>query len=351
MHDFSLLIRSWYRQNGRSLPWRETTNPYLIWLSEVILQQTRVDQGQSYYEKFVKHYPTVQDLAEASEEEVLNDWQGLGYYSRARNLHFAAHQIVDDFNGEFPDTYKEIKSLKGVGDYTAAAVASFAFNLPYAVVDGNVYRVLSRYFADATPIDAAHGKKLFAAYAQELLPKEEPASFNQAIMELGALVCRPKSPDCNNCPVQQNCSAYREGQVHAYPVKAKRTKVEVRYFHYFIASDHEVQIEKRNAKGIWQNMYQFPLLELKDQLSESALRKYISQNFEVELVDRIAEYKHILSHRKIYATFWRVDKKVTTQDNYTTIAIEKIDDYPLPRLIHRFLEENNTFYQENIDKK
>ncbi len=351
MHDFSLLIRSWYRQNGRSLPWRETTNPYLIWLSEVILQQTRVDQGQSYYEKFLKHYPRVQDLARASQEEVLNDWQGLGYYSRARNLHFAAHQIVDDFNGEFPDTYKAIKSLKGVGDYTAAAVASFAFNLPYAVVDGNVYRVLSRYFADATPIDTTHGKKLFAAYAQELLPKDDPASFNQAIMELGALVCRPKSPDCNHCPVQQNCSAYREGQEHAYPVKSKRTKVEVRYFHYLIAADHEVQIEKRNAKGIWQNMYQFPLLELKDQLSESALRNYISENFEVELVDRIAECKYILSHRKIYATFWRVDRRVTTGDNYTTIAVEKIDDYPLPRLIHRFLEENNTFYQAHINKK
>ncbi|MGM0479674.1 MAG: A/G-specific adenine glycosylase [Bacteroidota bacterium] len=351
MHDFSLLIRSWYRQNGRSLPWRETINPYLIWLSEVILQQTRVDQGKAYYEKFVQHYPTVEDLARASEEEILNDWQGLGYYSRARNLHFAAHQIVNDFNGEFPDSYKGIKSLKGVGDYTAAAIASFAFNLPHAVVDGNVYRVLSRYFADATPIDSTQGKKLFAAYARELLPKDDPASFNQAIMELGALVCKPTSPDCEHCPVHQNCLAFREGQVQHYPVKKKKTKVEVRYFHYCIASDREMQIEQRTGQGIWKNMYQFPLIESKEQMPVNELKKYALEHFGVELVEKIADYKHILSHRKIYATFWRVNQKVDAFTNYTTVPIEKIDDYPLPRLIHRFLEENNNFYRANQDKK
>tara|TARA_B100000508_G_scaffold136157_1_gene128773 strand:+ start:10413 stop:11456 length:1044 start_codon:yes stop_codon:yes gene_type:complete len=347
MQDFSLSIRLWFRQNSRTLPWRETKDPYLIWLSEIILQQTRVDQGRAYYEKFVKHYPKVQDLASASQENVLNDWQGLGYYSRARNLHYAAQQIVEEFDGFFPQTYKEIKSLKGVGDYTAAAIASFAFDLPYAVVDGNVYRVLSRYFADATPIDSTAGKKLFAAYAKELLSQEDPGEHNQAMMELGALVCKPKNPDCDNCPVQDSCEAYRKNEMLDYPVKSKKTKVRDRYFNYLVSGNTQFQFEKREGKGIWQNMYQFPLFETKVEKSMNDLNGDLQQEFGVSAVDRIASYTHILSHQKIHAIFWKVDKVISDNDRLLHVDIERVDEYPLPRLIHRFFEEHNPEYGGN----
>ena len=344
MQDFSLLIRLWYRQNSRSLPWRTTNDPYFIWLSEIILQQTRVEQGRSYYEKFTKKYPTVFQLANSKEKEVLNLWQGLGYYSRARNLHFAAKQVVNDFGGEFPSNFQEIKSLKGVGDYTAAAIASFAFELPHAVVDGNVYRVLSRYYADDTPIDSSQGQRLFKSYAQELIANENPGEHNQAIMEIGSLVCRPKNPDCLNCPVQESCLAFRQGNVLDYPVKAKKTKVRNRYFNYLVQGTDKFQIQKRIEKGIWQNLYQFPLFESEKEIEKDKLIEEVRDQFGIEIKSKIAEYTHLLSHQKIHTVFWKIDQSIEKKEELLSVGIEEVDDYPLPRLIHRFLEEHNPKY-------
>jgi A/G-specific adenine glycosylase len=344
MHDFSLSIRIWYRQNKRNLPWRETKNPYLIWLSEIILQQTRVAQGKSYYLKFVNHYPKIKDLAKADEQEVLNLWQGLGYYSRARNLHFAAKQVVEEFNNDFPSTFEDIKRLKGVGDYTASAIASFAFDLPHAVVDGNVYRVLSRYFADDTPIDTSQGQKLFKAYAQDLIGNDDPAEFNQAIMELGALVCTPKSPNCETCPLQEQCGAYIKSRQAEFPVKAKKTKVTNKYFNYFIGSTDQLQIVKRKGKGIWQNMFQLPLIESDKPLTLNEVKSITETKWNTNTQKKITEYKHILSHQKIYASFWRVDSMIKNESEYITVSLDEIRDYPLPRLIDKYLEENHDSY-------
>lgn len=344
MQDFSLLIRLWYRQNSRSLPWRSTKDPYFIWLSEIILQQTRVEQGRSYYDKFTAQYPTVFELAKAEEHQILNLWQGLGYYSRARNLHFAAKQVVNDFGGKFPENYNDIKSLKGVGDYTAAAIASFAFDLPQAVVDGNVYRVLSRFFADDTPIDSSQGQKLFKSYAQQLISLEEPGEHNQAIMEIGALVCKPKNPDCLNCPLSESCDAHRSGKMLDFPVKAKKIKVKNRYFNYLVQDVNEFQIHKRTQKGIWQNMYQFPLYETQNEMDQKQLSSQIENEYGVQIQGKIAEYTHLLSHQKIHTVFWKINKSIDDKKELLSVGIEEVDDYPLPRLIHRFLEENNPKY-------
>lgn len=346
MHDFSLSIRIWYRQNKRNLPWRETKIPYLIWLSEIILQQTRVAQGKSYYLKFVNRYPKISDLANADEQEVLNLWQGLGYYSRARNLHHAAKQVIEDFGGEFPSTYEDIKRLKGVGDYTASAIASFAFDLPHAVVDGNVYRVLSRYFADNTPIDTSEGQKLFKAYAQELIGNENPAEFNQAIMELGALICTPKNPDCNSCPLQNNCAGFHKNNVSDFPVKAKKTKVTNKYFNYFVSSSDKLQIEKRKGKGIWQNMFQLPFIESKHPLKLSQIKDITEEKWDIHTQKKIKEYTHLLSHQKIHATFWKIDALITNDSELITVSLDEIQGYPLPRLIDKYLEENHEAYDK-----
>lgn len=344
MQDFSLSIRIWFRQNARSLPWRDTKNPYFIWLSEIILQQTRVEQGRSYYEKFIKHFPTIKDLAEADEQQVLNLWQGLGYYSRARNLHFAAKQVVDEFGGAFPSTFEEIRSLKGVGDYTASAIASFAYELPHAVVDGNVYRVLSRYYGDDTPIDSTQGKKLFAAYAEQLLDPDHAGDHNQAIMEIGALICKPKNPSCSDCPVSESCQAFRNANPLDYPVKAKKTKVTNRYFNYLVAGNKEFQLQKRVGKGIWQNMFEFPLYESEKALTKKTLAELVNSKYGVSIEAKIVEYTHVLSHQKIHASFWLVSGIIQTNDQLIRVNIDEVDDYPLPRLIHRFIEEYNPEY-------
>ncbi|MGL5262402.1 MAG: A/G-specific adenine glycosylase, partial [Bacteroides sp.] len=307
---FTKRIQQWYEKEGRDLPWRNTKDPYLIWLSEVILQQTRVAQGYDYFLRFKKRFPTVKDLARADEDEVLKYWQGLGYYSRARNLHAAARSI----KGEFPQTYKEVRALKGVGDYTAAAICSFAFDLPYAVVDGNVYRVLARYFGIDTPIDKSAGKKEFAALAQELLDKEHPARYNQAIMDFGALQCTPKSPNCSTCPLVESCIAYQENNINSLPVKTAKTKVRHRYFHFFyLKQGPYTYIQKRQGQDIWKNLFQFPLVESKEPLS----LEYLLQNQEVQALfeglqeptirQLVEDYKHVLSHQHLHTNFYELE--------------------------------------------
>lgn len=331
MTDFHLLIADWYRLNFRELPWRNTKNPYFIWLSEIIMQQTRIEQGTAYYLKFIQAYPTVFDLAKASEEDVLNNWQGLGYYSRARNLHYSAKYIVNELNGKFPSTYKDILQLKGVGTYTAAAIASFAYNERKAVVDGNVYRFLSRLFDISAPIDSTQGKKEFQLLADELIEKAIPEIHNQAMMEIGSVVCSP-NPKCEQCPVNIHCLARKNDTISDRPVKTKKTKVRDRYFHYLVYSfDGRTVISKRTEKDIWQNMYQYPLIETTNADTPSSIIPSIEFSSEPQ--------KHILSHQRIYARFHHLKGKPKTEEkDYIIIQESDIQDYPLPRIIDRYLE-------------
>jgi len=338
---FSKQLIYWYLQNKRNLPWRSTLNPYTIWLSEIILQQTRVDQGMSYYLKFIKKFPTVFDLAAASEEQVLKLWQGLGYYSRARNLHFSAKYIVNELNGEFPATYNELLKLKGVGDYTASAIASICFNEPTAVVDGNVYRVLSRYFGMDTAINTSAGIKEFKKLAQQLIDGENPGTHNQAIMEFGALMCKPNNPDCTICPLNNSCYALSKNCVKDLPVKEKKAKIKTRHFNYIVvqSSDHKTKIVKRET-GIWQNLYEFPLIESSNfmdekQLIEHEIFKELFTNMEttVELFDKEV-LVHKLTHQHIYAKFWVV---TTTASANFELSWDVVKKYPVPALIDNFL--------------
>lgn len=338
---FSKQLIYWYLQNKRNLPWRSTLNPYTIWLSEIILQQTRVDQGMSYYLKFIEKFPTVFDLAAASEEQVLKLWQGLGYYSRARNLHFSAKHIVNELNGEFPATYNELLKLKGVGDYTASAIASICFNEPTAVVDGNVYRVLSRYFGMDTAINSSAGIKEFKQLAQQLIDEENPGTHNQAIMEFGALMCKPNNPDCAICPLNNSCFALSNNSVKDLPVKEKKAKIKTRHFNYIVihSSDHKTKIVKRET-GIWQNLYEFPLIESSSfidekQLIEHEIFKELFTNMEtmVELFDKDV-LVHKLTHQHIYAKFWVV---TTTASANFELSWDAVKKYPVPALIDNFL--------------
>lgn len=338
MTDFVLQISDWYRLNSRDLPWRRTKNAYFIWLSEVILQQTRVDQGLSYYQKFVKNFPSIHDLANADEAEVLKNWQGLGYYSRARNLHKTAQQVVELYNGTFPADYQALLKLKGIGPYTAAAIASFAFDLPHAVVDGNVYRILSRYFGIDEPIDSTTGKKIFQNIANELIPHDQAALFNQSIMEFGSLACTPSNPDCENCVLFASCASGRSGLATTRPVKSKKTKVRDRYFHYFhLEKDGEVALYKRTAKDVWKSLYEFPMVET------------ITPNLELEQVSKwfnetpsaCFTSKHILSHQRIHAYFYKIEAKELLsldQTDFRFVHVNDFDDYPIHRLMERYWE-------------
>ncbi len=342
MIDFHRQITDWYRLNRRDLPWRETKNPYLIWLSEIILQQTRVVQGMDYYLKFCKHYPTVFDLANASEQEVLNDWQGLGYYSRARNLHATSKLIVENYQGEFPVSFDEIKKLKGIGDYTAAAISSFAFDLPHAVVDGNVYRVLSRVFDVDLPIDSTVGKKYFADLAQQLLPIQSAAIHNQSIMEFGAIQCVPVSPNCTECPINHMCLAKANQTIGNRPVKEKKIKVRERFFHFLVCDNEgKTVVEKRNEKDIWQHLYQFPMIETERMLSFEEMKPFFASKYDLVPFDYSETVTHILSHQKISAVFYRA-KSSPEQLAADQLLIPKgeIQNFPLPRLIDRYLEIN-----------
>ena len=340
---FSAQIISWYKEHKRDLPWRGIKDPYKIWLSEIILQQTRVDQGTPYYYRFIKQYPNIRNLAEVHEEEILKLWQGLGYYSRARNLHFAAKQVMKQFGGKFPNTYKEILSLKGVGEYTAAAIASFAYDLPHAVVDGNVYRLLARYFGIYTPINSTEGKKIFFELANNLLDKQRASDYNQGIMEFGSQQCKAVKPDCKICPLQESCVAHMQKSVIKLPVKLKTSKQKKIYFDYFyIENQGNTYLKKRSEKGIWQNLYDFPLIENEKKTNEKEIIKEIHKflNVPFEVFSTSKEYKHILSHRTIFARFWSI-KVISepTLKNTQKIPMEDIEKYPIPRLIEFFLQD------------
>ena len=349
MNDFALTLLAWFRENGRDLPWRQTRDPYAIWLSEIILQQTQVKQGWDYWERFMHRWPTVEALAAATEDEVLREWQGLGYYSRARNLHYAAKQIVA--LGHFPDTLDEIRKLKGVGDYTAAAIGSIAFGLPAAVVDGNVYRVLARHFGIDTPINTTEGKKTFTALAQSLLPSDnyqlsarpkdacyqrdarifnyqlpQVAAYNQAIMDFGAIQCTPSSPNCPNCPLQESCSAFRSNRVSDLPVKQKTLKVRERHLIYiYIRYNGQTAIHRRGPGDIWQGLYEPWLV---DTVPAGAV--LIKQNV-----------KHVLTHRILLADFYllEVSEKPSLPPDYIWIPEADLDSYAVPRLIEKFLQD------------
>ncbi|MBP3258244.1 MAG: A/G-specific adenine glycosylase [Bacteroidales bacterium] len=328
--SFTTTILQWFRENGRELPWRQTRDAYAIWLSEIILQQTRIEQGRPYWERFMRRWPTVADLAAATEDEVLREWQGLGYYSRARNLHAAARQIVAQ--GGFPTTLEGIKALKGVGDYTAAAIGSIAFDIPAAVVDGNVYRVLSRHYGISTPINTTEGKKEFAALAQQLLPPGEASAYNQGMMDFGAMQCTPQSPRCPDCPLQETCVALREGRVAQLPVKQKTLKVQERRLTYvYIRCNGHTAIRRRPAGDIWQGLY---------------------EPWSVEQVPRGARLvrqhvRHVLTHRVIYADFWLWEpvRRPSLPDEYFWIEEKDIDQYGVPRLVEIMLNEIHKSYE------
>ena len=328
--EFANTIISWFQENGRALPWRETKDPYAIWLSEIVLQQTRIAQGWEYWERFMAQYPKVEDLAAASEDDVLRLWQGLGYYSRARNLHAAAKQIVA--LGKFPDTLEDIKALKGVGDYTAAAIGSFAFDIPAAVVDGNVYRVLSRYFGIDTPINSTQGKKEFAALAQSLIPASDAAAYNQGMMDFGAIQCTPQSPKCLLCPLAETCVALREGRVEELPVKLKTLKVQTRRLAYiYIRYNGEIAIHRRGEGDIWQGLWEpYNVSDL------SAL-----PTFDAPLVLKAKDVKHVLTHRILLADFYLLEtkKRPLLPDDYIWIKESEISEYGIPRLIEILLEK------------
>jgi A/G-specific adenine glycosylase len=325
--SFTTTILQWFKENGRALPWRETRDPYAIWLSEIILQQTRIEQGRPYWERFMRRWPTVEALAKASEDEVLREWQGLGYYSRARNLHTAAQQVVA--MGGFPTTIEGIKALKGVGDYTAAAIGSIAFDLPAAVVDGNVYRVLARHYGIATPINTTEGKKEFTALAQELLPPQQASAFNQAMMDFGAIQCTPQSPLCEQCPLMESCVAFREGRIDELPVKQRTLKVKERQLTYiYIRCNGYTAIHRRPAGDIWQGLYE----------------PWLTEQVPYGAVLQRQHVKHVLTHRILYADFWlwETSERPQLPDDYFWIKEEEIGNYGVPRLIEILLESLNT---------
>ena len=343
MDNFSGLIQAWYSKHKRDLPWRHEKDPYLIWLSEIILQQTQVVQGLDYYLKFKSNFPDVKTLAESEEERILKLWQGLGYYSRARNLHYAAKQVVMEYNGVFPDNYNEIIKLKGVGEYTAAAISSFAYGEEKAVVDGNVFRVLSRVFKIEVPINTGKGKRVFTELANKLLDMTNPGNHNQAMMELGALVCRPKTPDCLNCPVQTQCLSFADQTIFDYPVKEKKLKVKERFLNYLIINDgNNILINKRMGSGIWQGLYDFPLIE-----TEKRIKSLPSfDNYDVSDQKFDMELKHILTHQRLFASFWIVPVKYIEDHNpYVKIKLTDIESYPLPQLIVRYIQRSAFFKQ------
>ncbi len=345
---FTQNLLLWHKTHHRPLPWKGEKDPYLIWLSEIILQQTRVGQGLPYFEKFKAKYPTATDLAQAPEDEVMKMWEGLGYYSRARNMHTAAKFIAHELKGAFPTTYDGIRALKGVGDYTAAAIAAFAFDLPHAVVDGNVYRVLSRYFGVEEPVDTTTGKKLFARLAQEVLDHKQPGRFNQAIMDFGAGHCTPAAPKCSTCPLQPHCLAFHQNKVEVLPVKSKKLERRQRFFNYLIIrSGQDVFIKKRTEKDIWQNLYEFPLIETdrliegKDGLEENATwQSWLGKQHQVLKVS--PPLKQELTHQQIVARFWEIETAPTfeaKETNWVKVSHKNLQKFAFPKVIVLYFQQ------------
>lgn len=347
--DVALELARWYKSNKRNLPWRETSDPYFIWLSEIILQQTRVSQGLPYYLQFIKVFPAIKKLASASEDKVLKLWEGLGYYSRARNMHATAKIISEQFEGKFPESFHELIKLKGIGDYTAAAIASFAFNKAHPVVDGNVMRFTSRYFGITTPLNASSAKKEYYELARAILDRKNPALHNQAIMEFGALQCVPVNPDCEVCPLQAGCNAFNNKMVSILPVKIKKSKPRTRYFHYFLVKhNNQVLISKRKENDIWKNLYELPLIEKKasNPVSTAEFKKLptgvlTSPNLLKQV--RKINYIHKLTHQTLDTTFYFVETKAKIQistHDYLPVSLKDLKKYAVPRPINRFLEEH-----------
>lgn len=345
--NISFTLINWYNSNKRDLPWREETDPYRIWISEVILHQTRVAQGLDYYYRFIHNYPTIQSLAEATENDVLNMWKGLGYYSRARNIHKAAQMIVEQFGGEFPNTYNDIIKLPGVGPYSAAAIASFAYNHTHAVVDGNVQRVIARLFGVYTLPDSTTGKKEFQFIADSLIDKQNPAEHNQAIMEFGALLCTPQAPRCIECPFAEICEAHRTDSISSLPTKKKKKESKLRYFNYLYVEEENnyIYLQKRTANDIWKNLYELPLIEtaapysLKE-LSESVLFRSLFGDEKIEITLIADQIKHILSHQTIIVSLYKIkiEKIKQTPTHFVRVSKNRIDEYPHSRLISILLE-------------
>lgn len=345
---FTAEIEKWYTCNQRDLPWRKTKDPYLIWVSEVILQQTRVAQGISYFYRFIDAFPTVRHLAEADEDEVLRLWQGLGYYSRARNMHKAAQQIMQ-LGGTFPCDYPQLRKLSGIGEYTCAAILSFAYDLPFAVLDGNVFRVLARVFGIDTPIDTTGGRKLFQALANEMLDIENPALYNQSIMDFGALQCTPKSPDCSSCPLADQCLAFRQSRVESLPMKVHKTAVRERHLIYInVHDDHSLLLHRRGESDIWEGLYEFPLIEVARKMSLDELVQYewikkLQEEGGV-LMLKAEHVKHQLTHQTLWVDYYdmmlpHLNSSLLAPSSYQLIPRADLDRYALPRIILQLLEK------------
>ncbi len=339
--DFAAVVVDWYLRNKRELPWRQTTDPYKIWLSEIMLQQTRVAQGLPYYERFLEAYPTVSDLASATEQEILKLWQGLGYYSRARNLHATARYIAEELGGRFPGDYKGLLKLKGVGPYTAAAIASFCYGEVVPVFDGNVYRVLSRYFGVREPVNGSAGRKAIEHLGRNVCPPVDIANYNQGIMEFGAVQCKPKSPECDNCPLARGCQALAQDRVAELPVKLRKSPVKKLFFNYLVFRDGRgfTRLQQRGTQGIWPGLYQFPLWETEERKKKEDVAVHLADCYglEAEYIDLLDTRVHKLSHRHIEADFWLVGYPGYL-DGHESLSWQSLEQYPVPVLIERFLE-------------
>lgn len=345
--EISRIIRNWYQKHKRDLPWRDSGSPYLVWLSEVIFQQTRIDQGMPYYLRFSETFPTLKKLAHASRDEVLKLWQGLGYYTRARNLHETARHIHFHLKDKFPDTYDELLKLKGVGPYTAAAVASIAFKRPVAVVDGNVARLLTRLFAVSVPVDSSDGKNMLTALANELLDQHDPGTHNQAFMEFGSLICVPHKPKCGECVVNTLCLAYEQNLADEIPVKQKKTPVRNRYFHYLdIRTANRILLRKRNQKDIWHSLYDFPMIETVSVIGTNVLMKHdewkrLFKEMPIRISSRPVYMKHQLTHQTLHCYFYQIYTElelIVEEDDIISIRFDEIQEYAVPRVIERYLD-------------
>lgn len=345
---FAQRLMDWYHANSRPLPWRESNDPYLIWLSEIILQQTRVDQGLPYFERFRHQFPTVRHLAEATEEDVMKCWQGLGYYSRARNLHKTAKTVAYEHGGIFPDSYTGLLKLKGIGPYTAAAIASIAYGEAVPVVDGNVYRFISRYLAIDMPIGSPAAQRYFSEILLNYIPKGQASKFNQALMEFGALQCTPRNPLCETCPFRTDCTAYRQDQIDRFPVKGSKTKVKEVFYHFIVLEKGEkLWLTQRDDSGLWKKLWHFPMLETENELTEVEVLHWVISSFQLKEHQLIHKGKwktlHLLSHRKIQARFWQFACS-GTPDKKGIFEIDRqdIDTYALPQIMVKYLRRDNS---------